>query len=565
MHSKDFLIQQRLSHPSFQDRLAFLIIVVSILLASLVYLYPAAVEFPIDDPYIHFVYARNLAERGELIFNYPGEKGVGTSSLLWVLLLAGGYRLGLSIELLAKALGVASLITLGLGLYLLLRPVWSSWKALISVLFVVLSGHMLWFALSGMETVLFLALGVLVILAYRDERWGWMGLLLGLLFITRLEGVVLAVIIGVIDIWRYKAVRRGLILAGVISALILAPWVLYFFLRSGHFLPTGAIGNRVNSAIGLQVISGKNKLVEIASHFLSLLYPLGWIIYLFEFVLGGNALPPPYLRFDLGSGSSDYKLSLWAIAAWITVVIPLLFLSVRSLVEYIRKPGWQQDGRHVPLVIFLLWVVLHNLSYMLYFPTTLGAASRYGALNHIALWLALASALWAVRRPVIRIWLAAGLTSLALTNTLFWNRVYDANLEHMLKVRIAAADYLVEHIPPGDTCAAFDVGAVRYHSARPVLDLAGLIDPDLFRWYQKGQLDRYLQDNHVTCLVLPGRMGVTADGWFDVAKEMGLTQSPLFSLKEEAVFQMDRERWLLGNLPVANAQATAVIYRLVPK
>ena len=296
MQPKDFLIQQRLSRPSFQDRLAFLIIVLSILLASLVYLYPAAVEFPIDDPYIHFVYARNLAERGELIFNYPGEKGVGTSSLLWVLLLAGGYRLGLSIEWLAKALGVASLITLGIGLYLLLRPIWSPWKALISVLFVVLSGHMLWFALSGMETVLFLALGVLVILAYRDERWGWMGLLLGLLFITRLEGVVLAVIIGVIDIWRHKAVRRGLILAGVISVLILTPWILYFFFRSGHLLPTGAIGNRVNSAIGLQVISGKNKLVEIASHFLLPAVPAGVDRLPVRICAGGECSPPTLFK-----------------------------------------------------------------------------------------------------------------------------------------------------------------------------------------------------------------------------------------------------------------------------
>ena len=61
----------------------------------------------------------------------------------------------------AKLAGLAGLAAVGIGLYHLLRPLLRPWPALLGSLLVVPSGHMLWFALSGMETMLFLALGIL--------------------------------------------------------------------------------------------------------------------------------------------------------------------------------------------------------------------------------------------------------------------------------------------------------------------------------------------------------------------------------------------------------------------
>ena len=50
---------------------------------------------PIDDAYITFRYARNLAEGLGLVYN-PGEWVLGTTAPLWAMLLGGGYRLGLT-------------------------------------------------------------------------------------------------------------------------------------------------------------------------------------------------------------------------------------------------------------------------------------------------------------------------------------------------------------------------------------------------------------------------------------------------------------------------------------
>lgn len=542
--------------------LSSLIIVLTILVASSVYLWPSPLEFPMDDSYIHFVYAENLSERGGLFFNFPGEKGVGTSSLLWVLILAAGNWAGLSMHWVAKLVGVACLASVGIGLYHLLRPLLSPWVALGGVLLVILSGHMLWFSLSGMETMLFLALGILALLCYREERWGLLGIALGLLIVTRLEGIILAVVIGGFDVWRYRKIRSGLLVAGAVSGLIVCPWILYLWLRTGHLLPTSGIGRHYSNIIGIQVATALIESLSWLSRFPALTYPLSWIGYSIEFVLGGFALPAPYLTINPGIGSFAYKLSIWAILGLATVVLPLLWISCRRLVLFLKTPGWEKDKARIPLLIFLVWMILHNLCYMVYLPI-IGAASRYASLNHIALWLALWLGIWHVHQSRYRYWFAAGLTIIALANTLYWNRVYDANLEHMLNVRIAAASYIGEQIPESETCAAFDVGALRYYSQGPLIDLGGLIDPDLYQWFTDGRFDRYLVENKVTCLAIPGRIGTKNDGVIDIAKESGLSQSNLFDLKQEKVFQIDRERWFFGYLPTVNYQATVTIYKLI--
>ena len=49
----------------------------------------------------------------------------------------------------------------------------------------------------------------------------------------------------------------------------------------------------------------------------------------------------------------------------------------------------------------------------------------------------------------------------------------------------------------------------------------------------------------------------------DILKESGLSQSSLFELQQEKVFQIDRERWLIGYLPTVNYHATVTIYKVV--
>jgi hypothetical protein len=369
-------------------------------------------------------------------------------------------------------------------------------------------------------------------------------------------------VIGGFDIWRRKAIRRGLLVAGAVSVLIFAPWFLYLWLRTGHLLPTSGIGRHFSNIISIQIAIERVESLAWLSKFPGLVYPLLWIGYSVEFILGGNSLPGPYLEINPGLGSLGYKLSIWAILGLVTVILPLSWISLRWLVSFLKTQGWEKDSSRLPLIIFLIWMILHNLGYMIYLPI-IGAASRYASLNHIALWLALWLGIWINRQSKYKYWFAIGLSIIALANTLYWNRVYDSNIDHMLNVRIAAGDYIREQIPENETCAAFDVGALRYYSQRPLVDLGGLVDPDLVEWHLAGEFDQYLIENDVKCLVVPGRSGTTEDGVIDILKESGLSQSRLYKLEQERVFQIDRERWLVGYQPTLNYQATVTVYRLV--
>ncbi len=548
---------------SLLEGIPFLLIGVSVLLVALVFLWPAPTEFPMDDTYIHFVYAQNLAEYGKLVFNFPTEKGVGTSSPLWVLLLTGGYAAGIPLHLVAKGLGIGTLIIVGVALYLLLRPIWGVIASFGAALAVVLSGPVLWFSLSGMETILFLALGLLALLAYRAGQWLPTGLLLGLLTLARPEGLALALAIGLAEIIRHKRIPRHLVWAGLICGLIAAPWFLYLYLRTGHILPTSGLSKHVTITMGIRLVAAQNPILDVLTRFSPLTYSSLWVVYLVEFVLGGMTLPPPRLPIGAFFGMPYYTLSLWAIFGLVGMVVPLLWAARRAWAVR-RWPRLLQDPDRRPWVVFLLWLVLHNLSYIAFLPTP-GTASRYGAINHVALWVGLAVGLRAfAHRPRLqRVWMA-GLLLLLVADGIYWNSVYDANLEHMQNVRIAAARFVRDHVPPEELCAAFDIGAIRFYSERPIIDLYGLVDPEVSDWFYRGEMDRYLLVKNIRCLVLPDRPGTTEDGWFDLGTMLELTTSSLFTPYQLALFEIHPDRWLQGYLATMNYQSAVTVYRLLP-
>src|SRR5215475_14053819 len=61
-------------------------------------------NFVTDDAYISFVYARNLARHGQLVFNL-GERVEGYTNFLWTVLLAGFLKVGLPAEIMSRVLG----------------------------------------------------------------------------------------------------------------------------------------------------------------------------------------------------------------------------------------------------------------------------------------------------------------------------------------------------------------------------------------------------------------------------------------------------------------------------
>jgi hypothetical protein len=212
------------------------------------------IKFPrllfLGDGWIFLQYARNLALGNGWSLN-SGEVSFGATSPAWVVLLAGVYRISPGhFETLSGLLG---LVFFSLAILLMFRALrfamvdtFSPWAAVsvTAVALVPFSG--LFYAISAMETGLYLALFTAAVCMIQRRASGFVpdllfGTLSGLLFLTRPEGIVCAALYLAVDWPRPQRFLRTLAVAGGLL-IVIAPWELFMFLNSGHFLPTSGNG-----------------------------------------------------------------------------------------------------------------------------------------------------------------------------------------------------------------------------------------------------------------------------------------------------------------------------------
>ena len=74
------------------------------------WLYSASQLYPAEDASILFRYSENLAQTGQISYNFQGEKAEGATDFLWMILIAGGVKLGLSSYALSLALSFMGLL-----------------------------------------------------------------------------------------------------------------------------------------------------------------------------------------------------------------------------------------------------------------------------------------------------------------------------------------------------------------------------------------------------------------------------------------------------------------------
>ena len=155
-------------------------------------------NFVTDDAFISFVYARNLAEAGQLVFNL-GERVEGYTNFLWTVLLGALIKIGLQPELMSRVLGtgfaIATMIVCAWLVHKTRRAGASAWDALPALFLAASPGYACW-ASGGLETQMFTFFFVLGAARYlvrtldRAPPDGWVGVWLGMAALTRPEGLL---------------------------------------------------------------------------------------------------------------------------------------------------------------------------------------------------------------------------------------------------------------------------------------------------------------------------------------------------------------------------------------
>ena len=307
--------------------------------------------------------------------------------------------------------------------------------ALFTAVFLIFEFHLAWSAVSGMEVPLFVFLSLLLVERFFADGRTWvLGIIAGLLTLTRPEGAVLAALIGfaiVLDIVQDvpRITHHVFRVAWYVSALtlVLLPNPAFNLLVSGTLFPNTYYA----------------KYAEYAPIFESVPLIVRWMQLLIVPWVGAQILLLPgaiYLAITLAM-KREWKL-----------LIPFTWILILPALYAWRLPVAYQHGRYeMPVIPFIV---------------------LYGVWGTSVLFTRIRN--WAVRTT----W---GMSTAALA-VAFWligANMYATDVAIIECEMVGSARWVAANVAPGTPIAAHDIGALGYYYPYPFIDLAGLVSPEV--------------------------------------------------------------------------------------
>lgn len=462
-----------------------------------------SIGFPLDDAWIHQTYARNLADLGEWSF-VPGITSAGSTSPLWTAILA-------LFHLVTKDTPFAWTYLMGaIGLWLvacfaelIFRRSFPAYKSSFppAGVLLVLEWHLVWAGASGMETLLFAALILAVFYLFQNasSRYGYglAGLMIGIGVWVRPDALTLLgplVFIAFLkkSKWNIRLREFGGSLAA--AALPLAAYLIFNFTLSGQIWP--------NTFYAKQTEYASMREISILIRY--------WKIVTLPLVGVGILLLPGFLYKSYRSIRTCNIYWLAAILWWLGY----------SLVYALLLPVAYQHGRYLipAMPVFLLIGLVGSVE-------GLGFGKSTGYLG----------------RMVGRAWAGAAAIVLA-TFLVMGGNSYAQDVAIINTEMAAAAKWLNANTEVDDLIAVHDIGAVGYFTQRQIIDLAGLVTPEVIPFIRdEAQLGQFLDQRKAAYLM-------TFPNWY-----------PALTADLEVVYQSD------GKFSSAAGGEQMTIYRWAPK
>jgi hypothetical protein len=445
--------------------------------------------FPLDDSWIHQVYGRNLAETGIWSF-VPGIPSAASTSPLYTVLLSIGYRLNIPYTLWTHFLGIVALwVTAMLGARLVegLLP-GRRYVFLIGGVAQVGTWHLIWAAVSGMETGLFaMWTVVLIALAWREGddlssatrsvvlRGALFGLVSGLAVVTRPEGLMLVGLTGLLMVMAQTQRRRAAAsqatkkaqsdaiteaqrtqrntegmgsfsgggwrrlfiwgsAAAVVFMVVLTPYLILNLQITGGLLPDTAAAKIAQNAPLMKE--------SFPSRVVSMVLPLlaGTLLFLIPGIVWWAV-------------TQARRMNRQPLVVW----LPLLWGAGLIGLYAARLPAYYHHGRYVIPALPALIVL-----------GTVGTLEM----------------LWVGGRTMAGRVLSRALAASTVLGYVYFalvagRGVYVEDVTIINEEMVTTAHWIAEHIPPDQLLAIHDIGAVGYFAPRPIVDLAGLVSPEV--------------------------------------------------------------------------------------
>lgn len=409
------------------------------LLAGAIYLAASAIYyrigFPLDDAWIHLTFARNLAEHGQWAFRL-GQPSAGSTSPLWSALLSIGFWLHLAPYAWSYFLGLTILWMLGIVSEATARRLLPAYRPRLPWigLFMIVEWHNLWAAMSGMETLLhgLIVTTSLAALMTNSRRYLTLGLLTGLSVWVRPDGLTLLGPVALTILLTEKTwpARLRALVQYLLGFGVLFVFYLFFNLLIGGTPMPNTFYAKQAEYIAWQGLPISTRIGRL----------------LLQLLVGPSFLLVP-------------AMVLWAVRsvrgrAWGSLAALVWVIGYMTL--YISRLPVYQHGRYVmpAMPIFFLAGLLAVVEF---------TASRTFGRYH---WLA--ASFWNI--------------SLAAVSILFivlGARSYASDVAFIEGQMVDTARWVKANLPQDALLAVHDIGAMGYFDEHRLIDLAGLVSPEV--------------------------------------------------------------------------------------
>ncbi len=429
-----------------------------------------SIGFNLDDSWIHLEYARSIYE-GRAWEYSPGTPSTGSTSPLWSIILSSIFLFTSDVISIVWGVVIISIIFYTLCTFLIGEFFYSIYPSkLISfssmAAFVFIPSNT-WLMLSGMEypIFMFLLLQPLWILDRTEYEYDvLLGIVAGLTYLARPEGVLLALIVFPIRLIQHISRRdfskrrlASIFLMVTSAGIVVLPWVLHCLSVTGLPLP---------DTFYIKVHSISESDIEAWNIF--------WTFFL-------SSMPFLSIGFVIGGLSLAIKRPY----AWIMgISLTLLYrftMPYQSLVN---------NSRYLtPIFGFMA------IAFMMGFFVFLNELIKENPKKNSYL-------------------LRSGMTVIIILVIIFPSIPYyghQANVhalatKNINEMQVDIGYWVKEHTPSDAVLAICDVGAIRFISDREIIDLVGLTTPDIAHGELYGlELVDYLRNRSTDYLIIFGK------------------------------------------------------------
>lgn len=472
--------------------------------------------FPLDDSWIHAVFARNIAEGHGFVYNL-GQPSSSTAPL---------YTLLLSSLYLLKIAPVFNAVTLGLILHLAAAMLIyaaashlsnSKWLPTFCSLIFAATPRLIWGALSGMEVPLYVfmvTLGLYLHILYHWYDGAKVYLTTAAFALAALARpecgafIVFSILDRVFASWRSEErpgeLRRYLKTIPFhigVCAIILAPVIAFNLSYSGHPLPP-AFYAKVSvfphaKDVGAAILA---RLAIMRCY----LYQAASVIIDDNSVLAIGLLPGITVCLSRLRKRSNNSMLLMLMGI---LIMPPAIGTISPITEI---PALQmQHGRYS--------------SYLIPFATLVGGLGWIEVIRFARAKLTVYASLASIALILV---FAIGLIEAGCSNNIESLR-YALEVQNINQMQVGIGKWAA-HLPKNRVIACNDIGAIAYFSRRTVIDTVGIVNPEVIphlKEYSDKQIGlmKYLQQRRPDYLII-------FPNWYpDIARRMDVLQ-PVMSV-----------------------------------